>query len=56
MTSTLQYFTWAFFEPSVMGGGHEHPHHNFVVIAPMNMKFCTAIKLHVFYTVVTKSL
>ena len=32
-----------FFEPSVMG-----PHHNFVVIAPMIMKFGTGIKLDFF--------
>ena len=47
-----------FFKPSVMGGGgggHEGPHHNFVVIAPMIMKFSTGIKLDAFYTVVTKS-
>ena len=25
------------------------PHHNFVVIAPMIMKFCTGVKLDVFY-------
>ena len=37
-----------------MGGGHEGPHHNFVVIAPMIMKFGTGVKLDVFYTVVTK--
>ena len=30
------------------------PHHNFVVIAPMTMKFGTGIKLDVFYTMVTK--
>ena len=30
------------------------PHHNFVVIAPMIMKFDTGVKLHVFYTMVTK--
>ena len=36
------------------GGGHEGPHHNFVVIAPMITKFCTDIKLDVFYTMVTK--
>ena len=40
------------------GGGHEEPHHNLVVIAPMIMKFDIGIKLdvHVFYTMVTKSL
>ena len=37
-----------FFEPSVI------THHNFVVIAPMIMKFGTGIKLDVFYTKVTK--
>ena len=36
------------------GGGHEGPHHNFVVIAPMIMKFGTGVKLDVFYTMVTK--
>ena len=30
------------------------PHHNFVVIAPMIMKFGTGIKLNVFHTIVTK--
>ena len=30
------------------------PHHNFVVIAPMIMKFGTVIKLDVFYTMLTK--
>ena len=37
-----------------MEGGHEGPHHNFVVIAPMIMKFGTGVKLDVFYTMVTK--
>ena len=37
------------------GAGHEGPHHNFVIIAPMIMKFCTDIKLDVFYTTVTKN-
>ena len=36
------------------GGGLRAPHHNFVVVAPMIMKFGTVIKLDVFYTVVTK--
>ena len=31
-------------------------HHNFVVIAPMIMKFGTGIKLDVFYTTVAKGL
>ena len=50
------YLTWAFSEPSVVGGGHEGgAHYNFVVIVPMIMKFGTGIKLDVFYTVVTKT-
>ena len=46
-----------FFEPSVGGGGgHEGPpHHNFVVVAPMIMKFGTGVKLDVVYTMVTKN-
>ena len=35
-----------------MGAGHEGPHHNFVVIAPMIMKF--GVKLDAFYTMATK--
>ena len=31
------------------------PHHNFVVVAPMIMKFGTGIKFDVFYTMVTKT-
>ena len=38
----------------VGGGGHEAPHHHFVVIAPMIMKFATDVKLDLFYTMVTK--
>ena len=38
-----------------MGWGHEGPHHNFVVITLMIMKFGTGIKLDVFYTMVTKT-
>ena len=38
------------------GGGHEGPHHNFVIIAPMIMKFFTGVKLDVFYTKVIKNL
>ena len=30
------------------------PHHNFVVIAPIIMKFGTGVKLDLFYTMVTK--
>ena len=44
-----------FFEPSVIGGGMKAPHHDFVVIAPMIMKFGTGVKLDVFYTMVTKN-
>ena len=51
----LTLFDMGFFEPSVMGGMRA-PHHNFVVIAPMIMKFCTGVKLDVFYTMVTKHL
>ena len=36
------------------GGGMRAPHHNFVVIAPMIMKFGTGVKLDVFYTMVTE--
>ena len=36
------------------GGGMRAPHHNFVVIVPMIMKFGTGIKPDVFYTMVTK--
>ena len=40
-----------------MGGGggmSPLPHHNFVVIAPMIMKFGTGVKLDVLFQVVTK--
>ena len=37
------------------GGGIRAPHHNFVVVAPMIMKFRTGIKLDVFYTMVNKN-
>ena len=30
------------------------PHHNFVVVAPMIMKFGTVVELDVFYTMATK--
>ena len=46
-----------FFEPSIIGGrrgGHDAPHHKFVVIALMIMKFGRGIKLDVFYTMVSK--
>ena len=49
------HLTWAFFELSVMGGhGTPPPNHNFVVIAPVIMKFGTGIKLDLFYTMVAK--
>ena len=53
----LTLFDMDFFKPSVMGGGggHEGPHHNFVVVAPIIMKFGTGTKLDVFYTMVTKN-
>ena len=38
----------------VGGGGHDGPHHNFAVSAPMIMKFGTGTKLDVFYTTVTR--
>ena len=51
----LTLFDMGFFEPSFMGGGGMRgPHHNFVVIRPMIMKFATGVKLDVFYTTVTK--
>ena len=56
-TVTLTLFDMGFFcTVSHVGGGHEGPHHNFVVIALMNMKFGTGVKLDVFYTMVTKKL
>ena len=36
------------------GGAMRVPHHNFVVVAPMIMKFGTGAKLDVFYTLVAK--
>ena len=55
--SDLTLFDMALFEPSVMGGGggRRAPIPNFVVIALMIMKFCTGVKLGVFYTTVTKT-
>ena len=54
LPSVLPYLTWAFFELSVMGEGDDVPHHKFVVIAPMIMKFGRAIKLDIFYTLVSR--
>ena len=51
----LTLFDMGFFEPSVWGGD-EGPHQNFVVIAPMIMKFGPGVKPDVFYTMVTKNL
>ena len=56
MRKLLTLFDMGFFELSVMGGGPSSPHHNFVVIAPMIMKFGRGVKLDVFYTMVTKNL
>ena len=57
-STELTLFDMGFFESSVGGGGGGRgmraPHHNFVVIPPMIMKFGTDVKLHVFYTIVTK--
>ena len=54
---TLTLFDMAFFEPSgfFLGGRHKGPHHNFVVILPMIMKFGTSVKRDVFYIMVTKN-
>ena len=52
-TANLTLFDMGFFEPSVMGAMRA-PHYNFLVIAPMIMKFGTGIKLDVFYTTLTK--
>ena len=45
-----------FFNRQLWEGGMRAPHHNFVVIAPMIMKFGTGVKLDVFYTMATKGL
>ena len=37
------------------GGGGGGGHHNFVAIAPVIIKFGTAIKLDAFYTMATKT-
>ena len=37
------------------GGAMRAPHHNFVAIYPMIMKFGTGVKFDVFYTMVTKT-
>ena len=50
----LTLFDVSFFNHQVCWG-HEGPHHNFVVTAPMIMKFGTGVKLDVFYTMVTKN-
>ena len=46
-------FDIGFFEP-LRAPPPPPPHHDFVVIAPMIMKFGTSIKLDVFYTIVAK--
>ena len=55
VTHPLTLFDMGFFEPSVMRGIRA-PHHNFVVNAPMIMKFGKGVKLDAFYTMVGKSL
>ena len=48
LVSVLPYLTWAFFELSVLrrgGGGHDVPHHKFVVIVLMIMKFAEVSSL-----------
>ena len=57
LKNSLTLFDMGFFEPSVIGGegGMRAPHHNFVVIVPMIMKFGTCVKPDVFYTMVTKT-
>ena len=37
-----------------LGGAHEDPHHNFVLVSPMIKKFGTGLKLDVFCTMATK--
>ena len=63
LPKALTPFDMGVFEPSVIVGGGglgvgriRGPHHNFVVIVPMIMKFGTGINLDVFYTKVTKQL
>ena len=51
----LTLFDMGFFEPSVMGGGTWPPHHNFVAIPLMIIKFGIDVKLDVFYTMVAKT-
>ena len=51
--SSLTLFDMGFFELSVMGG---RVHHNFVVIAPMIIKFRTGMKPDVSETLATKNL
>ena len=52
----LALFHMGFFGHSTLwGGGMIPPYHNLVVIVPMIMKFGTRMKLHVFYTMVTKN-
>ena len=46
--------TMGFFLNCQSWGGHDAPHYRFVAITSMIMKFSPAIKLDVFYTIVTK--
>ena len=50
---SLTLFDMGFF-CTVSYGGMRAPHHNFVVIAPMIIKFGRGVKLDMFYTMVTK--
>ena len=48
LLSVLPYLTWAFFNCGHRGGGgggHDVPHHKFVVIVPMIMKFAEVSSL-----------
>ena len=45
-----------FFEPSIIRGSEgANPHHNYVVMALMVLKFGTGIKLDILYTMVAKT-
>ena len=50
----LTLFDMGIFWTVSYGGPWGSPHHNFVVIAPMIMKFDTGVKHDVFYTMVAK--
>ena len=55
--SVLPYLTWAFFEPSVMGGGggaHDVPPSQICCYCADDHEICRGIKLDVFYTLMSK--